>query len=129
MTRAALSLGFVGPLALAACRTAPIYEVRDARIEPPRESLQEVGRLIGRAAILQGWQTRQVRPGVLLATKRIGRHIASVAIEYRTDSYSITLQQSVAPSQSEGRIHVRYNEWVHALKRAIELGLVAEPMH
>lgn len=128
MTRAALSPLFVGLLALAACRTAPIYEVANAPIEPPR-SLEEVGRLIERAAILQGWQTQQVRPGLLLATKRVGRHVASVAIEYQTDSYSITLRQSIALKQSEGWIHVRYNEWVHALERAIDRRMVAGPMH
>jgi len=76
-------------------------------------------RQVERAARVQGWETEVLQPGVLLATKRRGRHVASSTIEFDERSFSITLRNSSELKQSGGRIHKAYNEWVRNLADAI----------
>jgi hypothetical protein len=81
-------------LFLAACKTAP--------------------------ARLQNWETEQTSPGVMIVTKRRGRHVAAATVRYDTDSFSISLRNSIALKQApDGTIHKLYNVWAKGLENAI----------
>jgi hypothetical protein len=97
---------------------APVYNVVDAPLDSSG-SLERVGEQIRLAARLIDWQVEEFRPNVVLATKRHGSHVATAAISYDADSFSIELRGSSQMKQGDGRVHKLYNEWVHDLEAAI----------
>jgi hypothetical protein len=107
-------------LFLAACKTAPIYDVPNRTFGGSLASLEEASVRIDRAARLQNWETEQTSPGVMIVTKRRGRHVAAATVRYDTDSFSISLRNSIALKQApDGTIHKLYNVWAKGLENAI----------
>ena len=116
----ALAVAFALGLALSACKTAPIYEVRlRDHAAGPGASLDEIGDAVEHAALSQKWRTRRVKPGRVFATKRRGPHAAHVTIDYDVSTVTIELLRSTALSEGDGRIHKTYNRWIRSLEERI----------
>jgi hypothetical protein len=67
-----------------------------------------------------GWETEELAPGELIATRRRGHAIAVVQIRFDARSFDIRYRNSENLLRSEGRIHRRYNRWVEALAVGIQ---------
>ncbi len=115
-------LVLVGALA---CRTAPIYEV-DRQPLRGVDSFQEAQNEIARAARMNGWEVELVNPGHFIATKRKGRHVASVDIHHDGWYYSIHYRNSAMFKYDGQNIHKLYNFWIESLENTIN-GEVAAP--
>ena len=114
-----LSLVFIAGCVWLSGNRVPIYNVVDAPLKHG-DTLADVGEDIRRAARMQSWEIEEVGPDVIYATKRRGQHVATAAITYDVDSFSIQLRSSDYFKQTEdGRIHKLYNEWVHSLESTI----------
>ena len=100
----------------AGCKTAPIHNVRVAVDPAPLEVRHQQ---IVRAAHMQGWTTQSPGPGIVIATRRKGRHTASSTIEFDGSNYSITLRNSAFLKQSGDSIHKLYNVWIQGLEQSI----------
>ena len=116
-----LPLAFVALLValslVAGCKTRAIYNAERVALEPV--TLEERARQIERAARLQGWALETVAPGVSIATRRSGPHVAVATLTFGPERFAIDFRSSVALNHSGDRIHGRYNEWVMALERSI----------
>ncbi len=118
MSARALATALVLTLLLVpACRTARVYEVEDQALGPA--PLEQREAQIARAARMQGWSVETLEPGVMIATKRLKKHVASTTVVYDEDSFSLALRNSVSFKQSGDRIHKLYNAWVEDLETAI----------
>jgi hypothetical protein len=92
----------------------------------PGISLAEVGLRIERAARLQSWHAERRQPGLLIVTKRRGRHVGSANIRYDMERFDISLRSSSYLRETpDGKIHKLYNEWVQALERTIRREVAA----
>lgn len=124
-----LVLGIIATmLGLAACRTAPIRNVTDTRLNAaPGASLtmDAVAKAIWRGGQKQGWQISEVRPGELTGTLKVRSHVAVVTITHDTSRFSIRYRDSTNLLAGEGEIHKRYNTWVRNLEEAIQRELAA----
>ena len=108
-----------------ACRTAPIYNVTSASLSSSEATLEEVGKQIERAARFQNWETESPQPGILIVTRRRGKHVGVATIRYDTGSFSIALRNSHNLKQANGQIHKLYNQWVRALEQTIRREVAA----
>jgi hypothetical protein len=127
-TRTALVVIIATMLVVAGCRTAPVRNVTDARLNAaPGATLtmDQVARAIWRGGQEQGWQISEVRPGELTGTLKVRSHVAVVTITHDTSRFSIRYRDSTNLLQSEGEIHKRYNTWVRNLEAAIQRELAA----
>jgi hypothetical protein len=109
----------------AGCRTAPVRDILDAPVvaSKPNPSADEVGKAIQRAGTRLGWQMRQTKPGHVLGTLYLGRHVAVVDIPYTANSYSIVYKDSLELNYDGIRIHSNYNIWIQDLDKAIKAQL------
>ncbi len=117
----------VAVLGLAACRTAPVYNVEDAAIVSTSEkamSAEKVKKAIILAGASLGWQIRPVKDGELLGTLHLRDHVAQVDIKYSPKSYSILYKDSTNLKYDGTNIHSNYNGWVQRLQQTINAQLV-----
>jgi hypothetical protein len=122
LTAAALITG--ATLAQAGCmRCDPIYNVTDAVVTSPNGktlTTEQVKASIMRAGAALGWQVREDRPGVLVATLNLRKHQADIEIPYSATKYSLTYKSSVNLDDSgDGQIHKNYNGWIQNFSKGI----------
>lgn len=108
-----------------ACRTSPLFNVRDSSVPVPASgpglSLDQVTEAIVRAGVGLGWDMRAQRPGQIVGTLNVRSHTAVVDISYSTKAYSITYSssQNLKYDEAAGTIHSNYNGWIQNLDNAI----------
>ncbi len=110
-------------MGLAGCRTMPVENVSNSPIHAPKASLEEIKKTILIAGAGLGWKMREVRPGHIVGTLLLRKHMAKVDIPYNRNSYSINYKDSSELKYDGTTIHKNYNSWVHNLDRAIQNGL------
>ena len=109
-------------LALAACATKPILNVKDSQISTKNgKTLQasQVRQAILAAGVGLGWKIVDIKPGLLEGTLRLREHTAVVDIPYSTSTYSIVFKSGVNMGEKDGQIHKNYNGWVTNLDKGI----------
>ena len=114
-------------VALAACRTAPIYTVNEAPVPAAAQkqaTLNDVKAAILRAGARLGWQMTEAGPGVINARIALRTHTASADVKYTTNTYSIVYRDSTNLDATSGTIHKNYNGWVENLDREIRVELM-----
>ncbi len=107
---------------LIGCRTSPLVEVTDAPITTGSGktlNLSAVTHDIIQAGVGLGWQMKKVKPGYILATLFLRKHMVKVNIHYSTTEYSITYNDSNEMNYDGTNIHTNYNNWVQNLNNAI----------
>ena len=113
-------------LVAAGCRGAvPVYNVTDATVaaSKPNPSLDDVGKAIQRAGATLGWQMKQTKPGHMLGTLYLRKHVAVVDVNYGVTSYSISYKDSTELDYDGGNIHPNYNGWIQNLDKGIKAQL------
>jgi hypothetical protein len=121
----AISIGLV-----AGCRTALIYDVRNAALAPPPGATltsEDVRKAVRTAGERLGWRMEDVRPGEMVGTLTMSqRHVAVVSIDYDTSQFSIRYKDSKLLMKDGSTIHKNYNDWIMKLEAAIKQE-VAQP--
>jgi hypothetical protein len=115
---AKLAVVLIVTVGLAACRTAPIYNVESEKFVGTAP-LDERTAQIKRAGAGLGWVMEEVRPGVIQATLNIREHQAVALIDYTPTTFSIHYKNSVNLKYDGNQIHSNYNGWIQNLERAI----------
>jgi hypothetical protein len=113
-------------LGLAACTTAPIYNVTDAPVTVTSgKALQpaQVRQAIITAGAALGWKMTDTSPGHLEGVLNLRTHVAVVDIPYSAKSYSILFKSGENLRAADGTIHKNYNGWVQNLDRGIRSAL------
>lgn len=105
------------------CRSNPLMNIENAPIDAAEGSLNlsQVTKAIKGAAVSLGWQTSTKKPGHIVATLAVRKHVAVVDIKYTTKSYSITYKDSVELKYDGTNIHSNYNNWVKNLDNRIRI--------
>ena len=109
-------------LAVASCRTATIYNVKDAALNAPATATTaQVEDAIKRAGASLGWQMKQVAPGHIVATLPIRSHVAVADVFYTNKDFSINYKDStnLRYDKADDTIHSNYNSWIRNLQNAI----------
>ena len=109
------------------CRTAPIYNVKDAPVSVPTgqtATMTTVEQAIMRAGNGLGWQMKVEKPGLIVGTLNLRTHTAVVDIPFTASTYSIIYKSSVDLDQQGDTIHKNYNGWVQNLDQAIRRQLM-----
>ena len=122
MTRLMGLTALLALLALAACRVAPVQNIESAPLSAPEfATMEDVADAVIRAGLVQGWEMREIRPGLLEARLLVGgRYQARVDIFFDTEAFSIVYKDSVNLRYNGSTIHQRYNQWVSFLKAEIQ---------
>lgn len=118
----------VAVLGLAACRSAPVYNVEEMAIvstSGKAVSAAEVKKAIIVAGSSLGWQIRPVKDGEMVGTLMLRDHMAQVDIKYSPKSYSILYKDSTNLKYDGTNIHSNYNGWVQRLQQTITAQLAA----
>jgi hypothetical protein len=108
------------------CRgSVPVYNVTDAPVSAskPNPSLDDVGKAIQRAGATLGWQMKETKPGHMLGTLNLRKHVAVVDVNYSVKSYSIKYKDSTELDYNDGNIHPNYNGWIQILDKGIRAQL------
>lgn len=124
------------------CRTSPVYNVQDHTITTNIENHTEedVKKAIIRAGAGLGWNMNADKPGHILGTLHLRKHVAVVDITYDLNKYSITYKDSTnldyepagkQAADADGTtyvnetevIHSNYNGWIQNLDRGIQAQL------
>lgn len=110
---------------IAGCRTAPVYNVEQQSIVTTVQNVKtdDVRKAIIRAGASLGWQMRDVKPGHIVGTLNLRKHMAKVDIKYSTKSYSILYKDSQNLKYDGSSIHKNYNGWIQNLQRNIDVQL------
>ncbi len=120
--RAIFSALLLALFALAACRTAPIYNPSGVALGAPAgASLAEVTKAIQQAGASLGWEMTEVGPGEVRARLRNRRHTAEALVRVDTETFSISYQSSENLRHEGDTIHKGYNKWIRTLERRIVL--------
>ncbi len=107
-------------LVLAACRTAPVYNVQSEGLgAPSNASLSQVSKAIKQAGAGLGWAMKTRKPGHLVGTIAVRSHRAEVEIRYNTKTFSIAYKNSQNLKYDGSNIHNNYNGWIQRLRNAI----------
>jgi hypothetical protein len=125
-TRWAAVVASVLLLLAVGCRgSVPVYNVTDAPVaaSKPNPSLDEVGKAIQRAGAALGWQMKETKPGQILGTLNLRKHVAVVDVNYSVKSYSIRYKDSTELDYDGGNIHPNYNGWIQNLDKGIHAQL------
>jgi hypothetical protein len=126
ITRWAAVVAAVLVLLVVGCRgTVPVNDVTGAPVvaSKPNPSLDEVGKAIQRAGAALGWQMKEIKPGYMVGTLSLRKHVAVVDVNYSVKSYSIKYKDSTELNYSDGNIHPNYNGWIQNLDKAIRAQL------
>jgi len=112
-------------LLVSGCGTQPVYNVSDSPVaaSKPNPSLDEVGKAIQRAGVALGWQIKETKPGHMLGTLYLRKHVAVVDINYSVKSYSIKYKDSTELNYDGANIHKNYNGWIQNLDKGIRAQL------
>lgn len=112
---------------MAGCRTAPIYNVKDAPITVTsgQPTLRSVEQAIVKAGTGLGWAMKVDQPGHITGTLNLRTHTAVVSIPYTASSFSILYKDSTNLEQKDDTIHRNYNGWVQNLEQAIRRHLAS----
>ena len=109
-------------LSVAACTTAPIYNVEQSPVVVlgnKQLSQEQVRAAIVRAGVALGWQIRDEGPNTLVGTLQLRRHLAVITIPYSATNYSIKYRSSENLEEGAGVIHKNYNGWIQNLNKGI----------
>ena len=107
-------------LVLAACRTAPVYNVDTESLNAPANArLSDVTKAIKRAGAGLGWAMTPQGSGHMVGKLAIRSHLAEVDIRYNTKTFSITYKDSRNLKYDGTEIHSNYNGWVIRLRNMI----------
>jgi hypothetical protein len=129
MTRALAGLVLIAAVALAGCRTAPLYDASDIAFNNPPTSVKRVLTQDDyRDAIIRGgakrnWTFEDAGPGHLVGSVGVrGKHFATVDVVFDTERFSITHKTSTNLNYNGDTrvIHPNYNSWVHLLQDDIQ---------
>jgi hypothetical protein len=113
-------------LILAGCRANPIYNIEDAPIQVEGQySANDVKKAIIRAGSGLGWTMKAKKPGLIVGTLFLRKHVAIVDVRYTKNAYSITYKDSQNLHYDGTSIHKNYNSWVQNLNRQIQAQLSA----
>ncbi|CAA6818589.1 MAG: Putative lipoprotein [uncultured Sulfurovum sp.] len=111
-------------LLFTACRTSPIYNVQESKIEG-QKSADNVYKIIKEAGKSLGWKITQTQPGIAEGKLHLRTHLAVIKITYTNRAYNIDYVSSsnldYDPESKE--IHSNYNGWVQNLEKAIDIRL------
>jgi hypothetical protein len=108
-------------VALAGCRTAPIYNPSGVPLTPPPNATQQqIGNAIKHAGSRLGWTMTDQGPGEILAVLQERNRRAEVLISYDKSSFSINYRDSANLKVDGDTIHKRYNAWVEKLEATIQ---------
>ena len=101
---------------------ARLHEVQniEGSLVPDGLTMEQVRKAIQRGGSRRGWIVRQSAPGHLIATLHVRKHMVETDITFDQSTYSITYRDSENMKYTEGRIHGRYNSWVHNLDGDIQ---------
>ena len=112
-------------LALAGCRSNPVYNVMGAPVATSTRSyaLSDVRNAIQQAGVSLGWQMKGIRPGLIVGTLYVRDHMAQVEIPYDRKTYSVIYRDSQNLDYDGVNIHSNYNGWVQRLSAAINAQL------
>jgi hypothetical protein len=85
-------------------------------------TLDEVGKAIVKGGATAGWQMTELKPGHILGSYRIRRHLAVVDVTYSTTTYNINFKSGDEGLKYDAQaqtIHQNYNAWVEELEKLI----------
>jgi hypothetical protein len=110
-------------LLVAGCRSAPVYNVSDARFTSTEQDVtqEDVAGAIITAGRSLGWIMKEQGPGHILGTLYLRTHTAVVDINYDRTKYSITYNSSKDLNYDGSNIHSNYNGWIQNLSNAIDV--------
>ena len=128
MTRTMTGLLLVAILAVAGCRTAPIYNAQNVAFAPAASSaksvsMRDVQNAIIRAGASRDWTFEEQAAGHLIGKVTVrGKHYAEVDVLFDQESFTINYRNSrnLNYSAENGAIHPNYNSWVNLLQKAIQ---------
>jgi len=126
ITKWAAVVASVLVLLAAGCRgSVPVFNVTDAPIAASKAnpSLDEVSKAIVRAGAALGWQMKETKPGHILGTLNLRKHVAVVDVNYSVKSYSIQYKDSTELNYDGQNIHANYNGWIQNLDKGIRAQL------
>ena len=107
---------------LIGCRTAPVLDINDTPINTSSgktPSLSNVTQGIIRAGNTLGWQMKKDKPGHIVATLHLRKHMAQVDINYTQTVFSIRYKDSKELRYDGTNIHLNYNGWIERLENSI----------
>lgn len=114
---------------VAGCKSAPVLNVEDQSVISgnSRASMDDVKNAILRAGGGLGWNMRENKPGHIIGTLALRKHLAVVDIKYDTQKYGILYKDSNNLDYNGTNIHSNYNGWIQRLNQAIQAQLGAAP--
>jgi hypothetical protein len=112
---------------LAACGSAPIYEVTNHNMPPAAERLtqEEIDSLVIQEAHERGWRLEQIGPGHIKAILESGHQRESgpqrAVAEIRANKQNLNIKylESTNLNERNGKIDRSYNRWIRILQRDI----------
>ncbi|MFA5628197.1 MAG: hypothetical protein WCX90_08745 [Thiohalomonadaceae bacterium] len=109
------------------CRTSvPVYNVDEATVVSStgkQLTANEVKKAILTAGAVLGWSMKETKPGHIIGTLNVRKHMAKVDIKYNTKTYSITYSDSHNLNYDGSNIHGNYNGWIQRLQQNIQAQL------
>ena len=123
-----MALATLSFVALTGCRTATVYNVKDAPLVAATNkklTTDDVQQAIIRAGASLGWIIKPVSPGVLEGILDVRKHRAVVTISFDLEKYSILYKDSenLKYDETDLSIHGNYNKWVRNLDNKIRVQL------
>jgi hypothetical protein len=113
---------------LVACggRQAPMHDLSGTVPSSDKRaySMSEVRNAITRAGVKRGWAMHEKTPGHIIAKLDSRSHYVSLDIRYDQQNYSLHYDDSTNMNYNGTSIHPKYNKWIGALNRAIQLELI-----
>jgi len=83
------------------------------------KNMNDIRQAILSAGIQHGWKMRDIKQGLVVATKFSTGHMAKVDINYTTEHFNITYKDSSNFSYDGTNIQPTYNQWVKSLHKRI----------
>lgn len=104
---------------LAACRTAPVYNVENTPFTTDAPSMEAAAETIRLAGASLGWQVTEQSSGHLVGRLPIRSHLAVVDIRHDLETFSIMYKDSNNLKYDGTQIHSNYNGWIQNFQNAI----------
>jgi hypothetical protein len=109
------------------CRTSvPVYNVEQESVVSSTEKAlkaDDVKKAIMTAGSALGWVMKADKPGHIIGTLNVRKHMAKIAIQYNAKSYSISYLDSLNLNYDGDNIHGNYNGWIQRLQSTIQTQL------
>lgn len=109
-------------LLLISCRTTSILNIENEPFSlssTQKSDLASITHNIIKAGDGLGWKMTKIKPGHIVATLYLRKHMAKVDITYSNERYSISYKDSRELKYDGDSIHSNYNGWVQNLSNAI----------